>query len=191
MSDVLFEQQIGSFRFVTHDGRPDLEVMILKQVHGIQLVSNKNKIDDLTTADGFLFKKGKMDYIPCIRTADCVPILVIGVTGHAFLHAGWRGINAGIVTQKAIQNLKPQFVFLGPHIKDCCYEVGQEFLQYFPSKSSFVSRNGKLFFSMEREIKRQLHGVKVESAEACTSCDRRFHSFRRDKDQARNWNVIL
>ncbi len=70
-----------------------------------------------------------------VQAADCVPILLYdrkkGVCGA--VHAGWRGTAEGIL-KKTIATMGERFmcvasdilVAIGPSIRGCCYEVGDE-----------------------------------------------------------------
>jgi len=64
-----------------------------------------------------------------VITADCVPVLVAGPEGLAAIHAGWRGIVAGVIPA-ALEKMKGRpedwTAWVGPAIGVCCYEVGEE-----------------------------------------------------------------
>ena len=64
-----------------------------------------------------------------VVTADCVPILIAGDGEIAAIHAGWRGIAAGIVGEAMARLDSPperMTAWLGPAIGPCCYEVSEE-----------------------------------------------------------------
>ena len=70
-----------------------------------------------------------------IRTADCVPILLVAPAHHAVaaVHAGWKGMLAGVVERAlamlgARHGARPTEVLaaIGPAIGACCYEFGAE-----------------------------------------------------------------
>jgi hypothetical protein len=75
-----------------------------------------------------------------VRTADCLPVLLVDPKHRAVaaVHAGWRGALARIV-EKAVGEMRrvyasePQnlFAVLGPSIRACCYEVGEEVVEAF------------------------------------------------------------
>lgn len=80
----------------------------------------------------------------CVKTADCVPILLADTsTGDVCaVHAGWRG-TAGDIASKAAQKLshgKPENIAaaIGPCIGRCCYEIGDEV--YLRFKTLFLSK---------------------------------------------------
>ncbi|MGH9450971.1 MAG: peptidoglycan editing factor PgeF [Terriglobia bacterium] len=78
-----------------------------------------------------------------IRTADCLPILIVDpqLRAIAAIHAGWRGALKR-VTGKTIGEMrrlygsKPEGLFaaLGPCIRPCCYEVGEEVVDGFTAR---------------------------------------------------------
>jgi hypothetical protein len=78
-----------------------------------------------------------------VRTADCLPVLLVDPKRRAVaaIHAGWRGALARIV-EKAVGEMRrtygsePQSLLavLGPSIRACCYEVGQEVKEAFQGR---------------------------------------------------------
>jgi polyphenol oxidase len=126
-----------------------------------------------------------------VRTADCLPILLADPEHGAVaaVHAGWRGTAARIV-QEAIAKMEREFetnpahllAAIGPGIGVCCYQVGEDVAQRF-------GLHGAGYVDLAQENRRQLQAAGVSDARIdllglCTFCDRRFHSWRRDKDQA-------
>ena len=65
-----------------------------------------------------------------LLTADCLPIAIARSGGSRpaveILHAGWRGLLAGIVAA-GVRALGPRRLAaaIGPSIGPCCYEVGE------------------------------------------------------------------
>jgi hypothetical protein len=67
-------------------------------------------------------------------TADCLPVAVAGGGAAAMLHAGWRGLEAGILAEgvRAVLELgtardpSELEAAIGPGAGPCCYEVGEE-----------------------------------------------------------------
>ena len=89
-------------------------------------------LPELFGCDG-LFLDGTASEIDalCVKTADCVPILLSSKDGKevSAVHAGWRGTVADIVTKAAEKFTCPKediLCAIGPCIGVCCYEVGEE-----------------------------------------------------------------
>ena len=65
-----------------------------------------------------------------VLTADCVPILLADTARRRIgvVHAGWRGLVAGIVEEAvaAIGSPEALAAFIGPAVGPCCYEVGDD-----------------------------------------------------------------
>lgn len=73
-----------------------------------------------------------------VRTADCVPILLAAPDqGVGLVHAGWRGLVAGVVEAAVARFPRPESLqaALGPAIGPCCFEVGPEVAARFPGAS--------------------------------------------------------
>ncbi|MBQ8758951.1 MAG: laccase domain-containing protein [Clostridia bacterium] len=78
----------------------------------------------------------------CVKTADCVPILLSSKDGKqvSAVHAGWRGTVLDIVTKAAEKFDCPKEDILcavGPCIGVCCYEVGEEVYEAVKSLFSY------------------------------------------------------
>lgn len=64
-----------------------------------------------------------------VLTADCVPVLLASRTRLAAVHAGWRGLAAGIVSrvaEKLSRDSDSVTAWIGPAIGACCYEVDHD-----------------------------------------------------------------
>ena len=129
------------------------------------------------------------DLAPMVMTADCLPIAVAGRGAVAMLHAGWRGLAGGILSEgiRAIRELGvegPIEAAIGPGAGGCCYEVGDEVRDAFDNHGEHV-RNGRNLDlkaiareQLERAGARAVHDVGL-----CTICSDRslFFSHRRDR----------
>ena len=113
-------------------------------VHRVDAAAVKPLVGDglITDTPGLLL---------AIKTADCVPVLVVDVQRRAAgaFHAGWRGTVARIV-EKGVGEMRRQFgsapgdvrAAIGPCIRRCCYSVGSEVRAEFQSQFSYA---GELF----------------------------------------------
>jgi YfiH family protein len=116
-------------------------------------------------------------------SADCLPIALARTNGSepalAVLHAGWRGLLAGIA-QAGVGALggRPVAAIVGPGIGPCCYEVGPEVSARFDAD---LTTNGilDLWSAAERALRRA--GVAhVDRVDQCTRCNPElFFSHRR------------
>lgn len=138
--------------------------------------------------------------MPGVRTADCLPILLVDAIGRRVgaIHAGWRG-TVSKISAKAVAAMMGQFgsrpediwAAIGPGIGYCCFEVGPEvavqFRPWFPEKVDFDHHTHiDLAEGNRREL--EAAGVpanQIEVSGLCTVCRaEEFHSFRRDREKA-------
>ena len=129
-------------------------------------------------------------------SADCLPIVLarVGKPGVTVLHAGWRGLLAGIVAAGAEALGGEKLVAaVGPAIGPCCYEVGEEVAAPFRERfgDDVVQRSHlDLWTSAERALRAA--GVeRVERFDRCTACEpETFFSHRRDAGRTGRQGVI-
>ena len=133
-----------------------------------------------------------------IRTADCVPILI---TDHnksviAAVHAGWRGtyLEIALNTVKVIESefgITPGDLsaVIGPSIKSCCYEIGEDvagrFYEKFQDADFYIiaTDNSKYLLDLSKANKLMLQSAGLEEIEIldiCTKCEDNFYSYRRE-----------
>ncbi|HEV8249927.1 MAG TPA: polyphenol oxidase family protein [Gaiellaceae bacterium] len=115
-----------------------------------------------------------------VVTADCLPIALVrtaGTPGVCLVHAGWRGLAAGLVDAAVTALGGRVAAVVGPGIGPCCYEVGPEVAERFGERGRTLDLRGVA----ERALRRA--GVEeVEHVDLCTACDEeRFFSHRRDR----------
>ncbi|HEX3391822.1 MAG TPA: polyphenol oxidase family protein [Solirubrobacteraceae bacterium] len=122
-----------------------------------------------------------------VLAADCLPV-VLGAEGAvAAVHAGWRGLVAGVLEQgvRALRDVggAGQIVaVVGPCAGGCCYEVGEEVHASFGD----AHRCGRLIDLRAIAHDRLLAAgvAEVHDVLACTVCDERFFSYRREGARA-------
>lgn len=130
-----------------------------------------------------------------VVTADCVPVLVASPEAVAAVHAGWRGVVAGVVPAaldelRARGGLERAVAWLGPAIGACCYEVGEEVAARVAAAAGTDVRRagerGRPHLDLSRAVAAQLAAAGVERivrVEACTRCRAEWlWSHRRDGD---------
>ena len=135
-----------------------------------------------------------------IQTADCFPIFAFHPAKKivAAIHAGWRGVQKGIV-DKTMSQMKAQFnldlsellVVIGPGLQKECFEVEKDVYDLFDNKYVFKTKKiNKRLLNLETylidTLKRQ--GVRKENIHStgiCTKCSAdKYYSFRRDKNKS-------
>lgn len=195
MQQPLLKKNSVNLNFEVYAEKPEFPVLKLKQVHSNKIVDVKTikSSDKDIEADGIIFENNDQNIL-AIVTADCLPIYLRGENLGVFLHAGWKGLNSGILEDERIKKLRPSYAFIGPHIKECCFEVTDEFRDHFSDESHFTKRDSKLYFNLEKEARSRLKKLNsnmiIEIAQYCTCCQEDFHSYRANKTIARNWNII-
>jgi purine-nucleoside/S-methyl-5'-thioadenosine phosphorylase / adenosine deaminase len=126
---------------------------------------------------------------PMVMTADCLPIALAGEGAVAMLHAGWRGLAAGIVAEgvRAVRELGadgPLEAAIGPGAGPCCYEVGEEVHAEFARYDGRVRRGRNLDLKAIAREQLAAGGVRtVHDVGLCTICsdESLFFSHRRDR----------
>ena len=119
--------------------------------------------------------------------ADCALIGLARANGDrpavAVLHAGWKGLLAGIAEAGVAALGGRVAAVVGPTIGPCCYEVGEEVAAPFRGRFGADTVSGRkldLWTSAERAL-REAGCASVERLDLCTACDaERFFSYRRD-----------
>lgn len=131
-------------------------------------------------------------------TADCLPIALAREDGErpglALIHAGWRGLLAGVVesTVRALGRGSIKAA-LGPAIGPCCFEVSDEVAAHFRRQFGREVASGRkvnLWLAAERALAKA--GCEsVERIEICTSCHPElFFSHRRDQGHTGRQGII-
>jgi len=118
-------------------------------------------------------------------SADCVPIALAAHAGRrlAVLHAGWRGLAAGLVAAGAAAvrdgSGAELVAVVGPSAGPCCYEVGEEVSERFDPD---LTSGGRLDLWSAAERLLGAAGVaRVDRVDLCTICTPDlFFSHRRD-----------
>jgi YfiH family protein len=131
-----------------------------------------------------------------IKVADCLPVTIADIPRGviANVHSGWRGAVQKIAAEAidAIGSVTPAAqAWLGPSIRVCCFEVGEEvvdqFRESYADAERFVDRSGaKPHIDLPRLtaallIERGIAPVNIHDSGLCTRCEGSiFHSYRRD-----------
>lgn len=190
-SKRVYQKDLGPVYFEVYSEAPNFKLAKVDQVHGERVACASG--NSIPRADGLVSDTDLV--LPlAIKTADCLPIVVLGTKGVGLLHAGWRGLALNIFQSQEVTQLSPYYFFIGPHISQKNYIVGSEFIDYFPESASFSTIDHHLCFGLEDRARELIAGLypesKVESSMICTFDDLHFHSYRRNKTDLRNWNIL-
>jgi YfiH family protein len=169
------------------------EPLWLQQVHSTLAVNSDEHYPGIEV-DAVYTQRANA--VCAVLTADCVPLLVCDRLGKevAAIHAGWRGLLAGVI-EKTVQAMRTPsnqlLVWLGPAIGPKVFTVGENIREQFiaeqaSAESAFQLGADKQWRADLYELARQrLHreGVSaVYGGEYCTYSDaKRFYSYRRDE----------
>lgn len=173
-----------------------LPVAWAKQVHSARVLAARagrcGEGDALIAGDGGLALS--------VASADCVPVLIAAGERVAAVHAGWRGIAAGVVPA-AVARLIAEAeagggggdpdswsAWIGPAIGPCCYEVGPDVADRVAAASTgeaLVPRPGaRPHLDLPVAVLAQLVRAGVGTVRPTLWCTRcapdRLHSYRRD-----------
>jgi len=162
----------------------------IHQVHSDRCVAARGRTGVLGDGDALL--ENTPGHMVAVKTADCVPILLVDEEHRAVaaVHAGWRGTVQSIASH-AVRCMHEEFgteparlhAAIGPAIGKCCYEVGPEVAARF-------GESGVCHIDLAEANRRQLReaGVpetQIYCVELCTMCRADdFYSYRRDREQA-------
>lgn len=174
----------------------------LEQVHGIDVLTLDNQQLISYQADA---SYTNMPRKACaIMTADCLPVLFCSLAGNevAAAHAGWRGLQAGILEQTIQRfNAKPENImaWLGPAIGPEQFEVGPEVREAFmdvtpQAEAAFRARGNKYLADIYLLARQRLNSLgvqKIYGGNFCTvSQFELFFSYRREKQTGRMASLI-
>jgi YfiH family protein len=193
--------QINRVRFMSAVEMPGWPLLKLKQVHSDVIHSMIDTSAANEAFEGDAAITGLAGATLGIQTADCVPILIADVKGHAVaaIHAGWRGTAARIV-EKTVAQMRRDYgvppeelvAVIGPHNAVCCYEVGEEVVAAIADSEAIVRKPEwtKPHLNQALANQRQLlrAGVpenQIMVSNLCTQCrGDLFYSYRRDGARA-------
>jgi YfiH family protein len=171
-----------------------------RQVHGavVRREVQESRNDAAVAADGHATSRHRLGAM--VLTADCLPVALgrsaqpAGRAPHegaggavAILHAGWRGLLAGVLEEgvRALDSLGAAgetVAIVGPGARACCYEVGEEVHAAFAGAHRHGRRIDLPGLARDRLLAAGVHEVRV--LDTCTICDPRFFSHRREDVRA-------
>lgn len=136
-----------------------------------------------------------------VQVADCAPVALVGPAGVGAVHAGWRGVVAGVL-DAAVERVRrlapgPVRAMVGPCIRPCCYEFGTDDLDVVAAVLGDGVRArtsvGRPALDLPGTVRRSLAAagvVDVIDEGVCTACSPRHWSHRANRDRHRQALVV-
>jgi len=133
-----------------------------------------------------------------VKVADCLAVSLIDVEHGviANVHSGWRGavqrITAATLDAAPLDPSSTR-AYLGPSIRACCFEVGEEVATQFDER--FLVRSHEKphvdLIAFTIDLLRARGITNISDSELCTRCEGSiFHSYRRD-GAGKGRNLVL
>lgn len=180
---------------------PKLKFRHLKQIHSDIIVPSSVEERE---ADGHWTQDKNIAL--CIKTADCVPIMIKTKQKITAIHAGWKSVYKEILFYSEIkkQELVNQNseILIGPSIQHKSFEIGMDLFNDFKKVihpyNDYINQDkftlphqdkDKIFLNLQEIILGQLRFLGI-SDEQChflnhnTITDNNYWSYRRDKEKA-------
>ena len=172
------------------------KIVYLNQIHSDEvLIYNGEENFNENSGDGII--TNLKNVLIGVFTADCVPVIIVneeyGVIGA--VHSGWKGTIKSItkvcldkMTEVYGVNHKNTKVYIGPHIRKCCYEISEDLKERFIEEKDidkdilFDGRNLNLEACIEKDAKDcGVNDENIKSIPLCTYCEKdiKLHSYRK------------
>lgn len=183
-------------RYFESIGIDPAKVVIAGLIHGndVKIMTEVDAGKHIPDVDGLVTNCPGV--VLSVTAADCLPVYFIdqnkSVIGLA--HAGWRGTAknmAGTMVDKMVKEFacdpKNIFVYIGPYIKACHFEVENVIEEFIKYPSSIHREASRTTLDLGRITQEQLvlSGVAenhIVVSDECTYClNEKYFSYRRDK----------
>lgn len=176
----------------------------VRQMHGADVVEVTAPGDQAGSTEADALVTTATDAVLAIHTADCAPVALVSPEGVvAAVHAGWRGLEAGVLAA-ALERMRDAgalsvHAVLGPCIHAECYEFGPELdrlVDRFGPDVRSCTAGGSPALDVPAAVGAALQEVDhpvvtgLDTIEHCTSCDPRFFSHRARGDERRQALVV-
>jgi YfiH family protein len=173
----------------------------MKQTHSARVVTLEQ--DDNREADAAITREPGR--VAAVMIADCLPVMLCNRAGNevAAIHAGWRGLHAGVITATvaAMQSEPGELLaWIGPGISQANFEVGEEVYAAFVDSIADagpcfrLNRPGHWLCDLAGLAERVLRGLGVDEVTRSPYCSFRdrdlFFSYRREAVTGRMASLI-
>lgn len=159
---------------------------------------------DIEDTDGLITNQPNIALI--VFSADCVPLLFFDPEEKvaAAVHSGWRGTvkNIGgkcVDTMMSQFNCKPENikVTVGPSIGSCCFDFGEDAVNFFKEKYLTPINDGKFKVDLWTMIFDNLteKGIlpeNIDISRVCTVCNNhKYYSYRSHKENTGRQGAVI
>lgn len=182
-----------------------------KQTHSSNIVVvkelGKGAIKKFLNADGFITKERGV--FLGIKTSDCVSVVVYAQKKQVIgvIHAGYKGLLNGVLDELTMKLKKLNVlhkdiqIYIGPSIRNCCYNVPLDrvnlFKKKFSYKNLFIKKRRDYFLSLQNIIQQYFieKGIRKKNifdSKICTQCESKiFFSLRADGSTKSGQNMTI
>ncbi len=185
-------------------GYPPDRWHLMFQVHGAEVA-----VVEATTPPGAELRDvdaavtSELERPLVVQVADCVPVLFAGPGTVGVAHAGRRGVHLGIVgvTVARLGELgdapSTLTAAIGPAIGGCCYEVPEDLQAEVAAQDPAAEARttwGTPALDLRAAVRAQLEAAdvgEIQHLDACTRCDDRWFSHRRDPQSGRQVGIVV
>jgi polyphenol oxidase len=165
-------------------------VAMLRQIHSARVLPAAPG----PCGEGDALVTSERDLALSVIVADCVPLMLATPGALLAIHAGWRGLAAGVVGRAVAEIAEPATAraWIGPAIGPCCYEVAPEVAAEVVAAAGpsalAPGRGERPHLDLGAAVRSQLAAAGVEAIEELALCTRchpdLLWSFRRDGARA-------
>ena len=170
----------------------------LRQVHGARVVEADDATVSGAEADAAVTTRAGLPL--AILVADCVPVALATERAVGAVHAGWKGLEAGVIAN-AVRALGPGDVhaLLGPCINPCHYAFGDDELARlvarFGQRVASRTVDGDAALDLPSAVTAALLDAGVADVDRQTACTAHspelFFSHRRDGVTGRQAMIVV
>jgi YfiH family protein len=181
-------------------------LLLPNQVHGRDICKFSSNLNSRPMVDAWLVavEDLKRENVALgIKTADCFPVIVYAeqIEMLVLAHCGWRGTIEGILPTALEQlhalgaSIDKMELAIGPGAQACCYEISEDLALRFRKnseelKSTFSpirEQEGRFYLNIPGFLAIQALNIGIDKgniifAENCTIHEKKFFSYRRQKD---------
>jgi len=182
------------------------KISYMSQIHS-NIVCDFGSLEDIPECDALITRE--QNNILMVMVADCIPILIYDKKKKiiAAVHAGRAGAfkniiseTLGLMKKNHNSEFSDIYITIGPHIHQCCYEVGIEIVEEASSldlEDYIIKENNSFFLDLQSLILSQIKSLgiidsHIEIIDECTCCHvDRFFSYRKEGQTGRFCGVIM